>query len=703
MSPVSVLAESAASAVARVGNPVAGRMSVLDWAIPAALFLVLLVFAIRTRRHSRSISGFLAANRCAGRYLVCVAFNMAQVGIITLVWYFQQYYDSGFTSVWWGLVENPLMIVIALSGWVIYRFRETRALTLAQFIERRYSRRLRVFCGVVAFVAGVLNYAIFPAVSARFFIWMCGFPESFDLWGLSIGTMPFLMAVLLSTALLFVFLGGQIAVMVTDFLQGIFCNIVFLIVIAWTLWYVGWDRMAETMLSVEPGHSMVNPLDIGKEQQFNATYWLISAFTLFYTMRAWQGDQGYNAAALTPHEAKMAQLLSGWRWRVLMLVAIVVPIGVKAILTHPDFAAVAAPLHAVIDSGATAAVQAESRVPLALGAVLPAGLLGLVVAAMYGAYLSTDDTYLHSWGTIFVQDVVLPLRATVTDKPLSTRQHLWLLRSAILAVALFAFWFGIYFTTNQYIAMWGAITASVFVGGAGIVIIGGLYSRRGTTAAAWSAMLVAMALSIFAILVKEQVGAFAWLKSVGLGALHSVIMEIHDNQRISGQVLAFVASASAIGAYVLVSVLFPKPAFDLDRMLHRGRWRELLPASERDFRAEDEGGPDQSSVPRWMRMLGFSREYSKTDTWVTWVTVAWPLAWTLIFLGGTAWAFLWPIDNASWASFWHVYVWLIFGVGCVIVVWFTIGGFRDLARMYAHLRRYEADARDDGSVREKGK
>jgi hypothetical protein len=34
----------------------------------------------------------------------------------------------------------------------------------------------------------------------------------------------------------------------------------------------------------------------------------------------------------------------------------------------------------------------------------------------------------------------------------------------------------------------------------------------------------------------------------------------------------------------------------------------------------------------------------------------------------------------------------------VIVVWFTIGGIRDLRRMYAHLERYHADATDDGSV-----
>jgi hypothetical protein len=38
----------------------------------------------------------------------------------------------------------------------------------------------------------------------------------------------------------------------------------------------------------------------------------------------------------------------------------------------------------------------------------------------------------------------------------------------------------------------------------------------------------------------------------------------------------------------------------------------------------------------------------------------------------------------------------------VIVVWFTVGGVRDLRRMYAHLERYAADARDDGSVGKSG-
>ena len=110
-------------------------------------------------------------------------------------------------------------------------------------------------------------------------------------------------------------------------------------------------------------------------------------------------------------------------------------------------------------------------------------------------------------------------------------------------------------------------------------------------------------------------------------------------------------------------------------------------------------------LPRWMRAIGFSREFSRSDTWITSITVLWPLLFTLVFVGGTAWA-VWskaadaPIAEESWLSFWEGWTWLVFATGCVIVVWFTIGGFRDLRRMYAHLGKYAADARDDGTVRE---
>ncbi len=132
-------------------------MNWIDGVIIAALPIVLLLAAIRTRRHAHSVSGFLAANRCAGRYLITVAYGMAQVGVISLVWFWQQYYEVGYTSIFWGWMEGPAMIILALSGWVLYRYRQTRAMTMAQFFEIRYSRNFRVFAGLVAFLSGLLN------------------------------------------------------------------------------------------------------------------------------------------------------------------------------------------------------------------------------------------------------------------------------------------------------------------------------------------------------------------------------------------------------------------------------------------------------------------------------------------------------------------------------------------------------------------
>src|SRR5213080_4968129 len=83
---------------------------------------------------------------------------------------------SGFTVTFWNSLSTPIILLVAVSGFVVYRYRETRALTLAQFFEMRYSRRFRLFMGVLAFGAGILNYGIFPAISSRFFVYFIRLP-----------------------------------------------------------------------------------------------------------------------------------------------------------------------------------------------------------------------------------------------------------------------------------------------------------------------------------------------------------------------------------------------------------------------------------------------------------------------------------------------------------------------------------------------
>src|SRR5204862_2567345 len=107
---------------------------------------------------------------------------------------FEMVMISGFTLTFWNALLAPVLLLVAVSGFVVYRYRETRALTLAQFFEMRYSRRFRLFMGMLAFTAGVLNYGIFPAVSSRFFVYFLGLPERVQIIGLNVPTFAMIMA-----------------------------------------------------------------------------------------------------------------------------------------------------------------------------------------------------------------------------------------------------------------------------------------------------------------------------------------------------------------------------------------------------------------------------------------------------------------------------------------------------------------------------
>jgi len=206
---------------------------------------------------------------------------------------------------------------------------------------------------------------------------------------------------------------------------------------------------------------------------------------------------------------------------------------------------------------------------------------------------------------------------------------------------------------------------------------------------------VGITCSLYAIVTKEGIAApfLVFLQGGPFEWVERGTLALQNNRWMTSQILFFITAMLAVTTYISISLLFRKPDFDLDRMLFRGRWRELLPESERAHREEF-----VSRRPRWLERLGFTREFSRTDTIITWITMAWPLFWTAVFVVGTLLGYLLKPSDQVWTQFWGWYTWAIFVAGCAVVIWFTIGGVRDLLRMYAYLRRYRADAHDDGTV-----
>ena len=686
-------------------------MEYIDWFIVVAVLAGMMTSVNLSKGLMKSVSDFLSAGRTAGRYLISVSSGIAGLGAISIVMFLEMGYEAGFSLAWWGLSQGIIILMLTMSGWVIYRFRSTRCLTLAQFFEKRYSRKFRIFTGIVAFVAGIINFGIFPAVGAQFFISFCNFPEFI----MGIPVYPLVMIVLLSISLYFVYTGGQIAVIIADFFQGIFATVVLVVVALYLFLGIGWDHISDSLeqtpinlanqeiqslevdeafqiLSIEDkqkqiddikdrynNSSRINPFKTSHVEDFNFWYFLIGIIGIMYGAMSWQGSQAYNSSAKSAHEAKMGSVLAGFRGLPQGLFFLLVPVLLYVFMNHPEYQDVAASVNFSLDQFETDTLRSQMRGPLILSTVLPVGLMGAFAALMLAAFVSTHDTYLHSWATILIQDVIMPFR----KKPFDKDTHLKVLRIAIFGVAVFIFLFSLLFQQNQKIALFFAITAAIFAGGSGAVIIGGLYWKRGTTSAAWTAMIIGAVISVGGVLVK-QISA-EWLADQNTYvALKQMITFVRG---INGQEYWAISMGSSAIAYVLVSLNMKEEPFNMDKLLNRG-----------EYEIEGEAKVVNKETQIGWKIFLMGPEFTKADKIIYILNYVWTGLWTIVFFAGTAYNLYNDVSNVAWMQFWKIYLYVHVTVSIVIIFWFTIGGFRDLKEMISKLKTEYRDHQDDGWV-----
>ena len=148
-------------------------MTWIDWLLVLIPILIVVFIGFKAQRYVKGVSDFLTGGRVAGRYVLTVSQGEVSLGLISLVAMYEIYYQSGFAYSFWAGITGPIGMIMALTGYAVYRYRETRAMTMGQFLEMRYSRRFRVFSAILQSVSGIINYGVFPAVGARFLVYFC--------------------------------------------------------------------------------------------------------------------------------------------------------------------------------------------------------------------------------------------------------------------------------------------------------------------------------------------------------------------------------------------------------------------------------------------------------------------------------------------------------------------------------------------------
>lgn len=652
------------------------NMNWIDWSIVAGLsvFIVSLIFI--ANKYTKSVADYLVANRCAGRYVLSVAQGIAGLGAITVMAQWEMFYEAGFTTQWWANMLLPIAMIIAITGYVAYRYRQTRAMTLAQFFEIRYNKSFRVFAGIVAFLCGIINFGLFPAVGSRFFIYFGGLPEAtvLPIINIEVSTFAFVMFILLAVSVFFTWMGGQIAIIMTDFFQGFFCNIVYVAILIFIFIKVDWSQISQALLSAPEGQSPVNPFKGGQLENFNVWYFVIGGFGAFYSMMAWQGSQAYFCSAKSPHEAKMANILATWKSLAISLLMIMLPIVAYTIMHHADFSELAGSIKAVLATIDNESVQGQMTVPVALTKFLPTGLRGALFAVVLAAFVSTHDTSLHSWGSIFIQDVIMPFR----KKPFTPKQHIFWLRASVLFVAIFIFMFSLLYKQTQNIYMFFALTGSIFLGGAGSCIVGGLYWKKGTTRGAFGALITGATLAAGTFIVRHY-----WNDWYG-----------HDFP-VNSQMMYLFSMLSSLTVYITLSLLENK-TFNLDRMLHHGKY--AIEDDTKRILAEETQLKKKSWFQWFTQKTGLSKEFTLADKILFYATIVWSLGWFLIFMAGTIYHIYFGTTDEGWMTYWRYWTMFMLVLGTAVIIWMLVGGLYDLKDMFHRLRTAKRNDADDGTV-----
>ena len=99
-----------------------------------------------------------------------------------------------------------------------------------------------------------------------------------------------------------------------------------------------------------------------------------------------------------------------------------------------------------------------------------------------------------------------------------------------------------------------------------------------------------------------------------------------------------------------------------------------------------------------MRLFGITSEFTRFDRFTAYVIFGWTMALAAMFFLGTIYGTLFDISDDAWASFWYFFLWHLFVVFVISTIWLTIGGLRDIRKMFEVLSSSQRDFSDDGRV-----
>jgi len=454
------------------------NFSLLDGSIVALYLLVTMVAGVMVRKYVGKVEDFLVAGREMNLYLGIASLAATEFGIVTCMYTAQNGFDKGFAGAIPGVLTFLAMFLVGYTGFCVKPLRDSGVITIPELFEKKFGPRIRWASGVVIVLGGLLNMGVFLRTGGDFLVNVSGMNPDY---------LEEMMTLLLIGVAVYTILGGMLSVLVTDYLQFIVMSAGLIVVTFLILDQVGWSTLVNTV-QTHYGEGGFNPL---KNESMGWSYVIFNALLNTAAVLTWQTQIARVLAAKDTATGRKVYTGTSFFFVARFLIPGIWGIAALALLTPEQIAG-----------------NSLLAMPKMLGLIIPAGMMGLLVAAMLAADMSTDSSYMLTWGSVIYNDIMAPFR----KNKWSEKKGLFWNRTIIALIGVFLLIYGLWYKLEGDLWTYLGITGTIYLSSMSVLLIACCYWKRANSWGA-AAAIVCGALLPVATLTLQKIGPYTdWFK-----------------------------------------------------------------------------------------------------------------------------------------------------------------------------------------------
>ena len=461
----------------------------VDGSIVGLYLLATMVAGIMVRKYVSKVEHFLVAGREVDVFLGIASLAATEFGVAACMYGAQAGYKYGFAGATPGILMALAMFFVGMTGFCIKPLRQAGVITIPELFEKRFGPRIRWAAGVVIVLGGLLNMGVFLRITGEFLVLVCGF----DLKYLEI-----MMTVLLTLAAIYTVLGGMLSVLVTDFLQFIVMSLGLITVTVLILVKIGWGRLAANVAD-HCGAGGFNPF---VHPELGWQYVLFNALLNLAVVLTWQTTI---SRLLSAKDAKTGQKIYT-RTSFFFVCRYLIP-GIWGIAALTVLGPMA------VNELAPGLPEKTSlyAMPIFLSRFVPAGLMGLLLASMLAADMSSIASYMITWSSVIYNDLLAPFRKTRWPEKRGLRWN----RAIVVLIGLFLMFYGLWYPLKADLWTYLGVTGTIYLSSISTLLIACCYWKRANNWGAAAAIFCGAVIPT-SFLILEQLPATAEMaKQIG--------------------------------------------------------------------------------------------------------------------------------------------------------------------------------------------